>query len=265
MILPLKDLYSLYNMSNIERAKNDNEYLGELIENNVNLIWHAIHKYINISNNVLETCGVTRDDLLQLGKIGFIKAIRAFDTTRGVKFSSFAVVAIVREIRYFLRSNFSIIKVPRTVQALITNIKNLEADLGYLPPPKDLAAFFGTTEKRIKQVLKVGEFIKSIDESSDNMNYANNIESNERVDLAVEDKLFIDTIIETVKEKLTDIEMEILKLQLSGNNQCDTARDLGISNMKVSRTVHKIRSILESENFINKYGKDDFYDQTRNG
>lgn len=250
----MKASYSLYDLSNIERAKTDNEYLGELIENNINLIWFSIHKYINISNNILETCGVTKDDLLQIGKIGFIKAVRSFDTKRNIKFSSFAVTTIVREIRHYLRSNFGIIRIPRTAQTLMTKIKNLETSLGYLPPPKDLAQYFNTTESRIINVLKLSNFIMSIEEVTDN--YFNNnefLESNDDVDLTVEDKLFIDKLIETVKDKLSGTELDILKLQLLGNRQCDTAKELGVSNMKVNRAIQKIRSILEQESFIKNF------------
>ena len=47
--------------------------------------------------------GVDMEDLLQIGTIGMIKAIRSFDTERGTAFSTYAVPLIFGEIRRHLR------------------------------------------------------------------------------------------------------------------------------------------------------------------
>lgn len=104
-----KEYYSLYKMSNIERCKVDQQYLGDVMLVNENLIWHSIIKYIGYPDRVAEFNQLEKEDLFQLGSIGFIKAIRSFDTERGVKFSSFAVTAILREIKCYLRDNTGLI------------------------------------------------------------------------------------------------------------------------------------------------------------
>ena len=48
------------------------------------------------------------DDLFQIGCIGLMKAIDNFDTSVGVKFSTYAVPMIIGEIRRYLRDNNSI-------------------------------------------------------------------------------------------------------------------------------------------------------------
>ena len=87
---------------------------------------------------------------------------------------------------------------------------------------------------------------------------ADTIESGDNVDLSVEDKLYIEKLIDIVKDKLSETELNILKLQLSGNNQSDTAKDIGISNMKVSRTIQKIREILKQTGFFESDVKKNF-------
>ena len=52
--------------------------------------------------------GIEYDDLYQAGCIGLIKATDAFDTERGLCFSTYAVPMIIGEIRRFLRDNSSI-------------------------------------------------------------------------------------------------------------------------------------------------------------
>ena len=49
--------------------------------------------------------GAEFDDLVQIGSIGMLKAIRSFDVTRGTAFSTYAVPLIFGEIRRFLRDD----------------------------------------------------------------------------------------------------------------------------------------------------------------
>lgn len=246
----MEDKYSLYIMENIEKAKTDSDYLGALLDHNKKLIWHTIHKYVQISQSSLGACGMTYDDVYQVGCIGFVKAIRAFDAQRGNKFSSLASVTIAREVRHFMRSNFSVINISRGAQHILAEIRNIESETGHLPSISVLAEMLGVSEKRVKQVLKVGNFVKYLgDTNSYDMEYSEFVGSDDRVDLKVEDKMYIDRLIECVKDQLSDLEMKVLKLQLSGNNQSDTAKDLGVSNMKVSRIVQKIREVLEGTEF----------------
>ena len=56
--------------------------------------------------------GTEFEDLMQIGTIGMIKAIRSFDTSRGTAFSTYAVPLIVGEIRRHLRDD-GLIRVSR--------------------------------------------------------------------------------------------------------------------------------------------------------
>ena len=56
--------------------------------------------------------GTEQEDLIQIGTIGMIKAIRSFDLSRETTFSTYAVPLIVGEIRRHLRDD-GLIKVSR--------------------------------------------------------------------------------------------------------------------------------------------------------
>ena len=70
------------------------------IEGNLRLVLSVIKRFSSSAENV--------DDLFQIGCIGLIKAIDNFDSTLGVKFSTYAVPMIIGEIRRYLRDNNSI-------------------------------------------------------------------------------------------------------------------------------------------------------------
>ncbi len=78
-------------------AAGDNDACEKLLEENAGLIWSVVRRYCGR--------GVDREDLYQLGCLGFVKAVRGFDTSYGTQFSTYAVPKIAGEIRRFLRDD----------------------------------------------------------------------------------------------------------------------------------------------------------------
>ena len=52
--------------------------------------------------------GIEYDDLFQAGCLGLVKAADNFDSTRGVKFSTYAVPVILGEVRRLFRDGGAI-------------------------------------------------------------------------------------------------------------------------------------------------------------
>ena len=77
------------------------------IKGNLRLVLSVIKRFNNHNENV--------DDLFQIGCIGLMKAIDNFDTSVGVKFSTYAVPMIIGEIRRYLRDNSSY-RIPRSLR-----------------------------------------------------------------------------------------------------------------------------------------------------
>ena len=61
--------------------------------------------------------GTEMEDLMQIGSIGMLRAVRSFDASRGCAFSTYAVPLIIGEIRRFLRDD-GLIHVSRTAKKL---------------------------------------------------------------------------------------------------------------------------------------------------
>ena len=82
-------------------AKDEKKYLelykdgdlnarNKLIEHNLRLVAHIIKKYYSNSND--------QDDLVSIGTIGLIKAVDTFDSSKGIRLSSYASRCIENSI-----------------------------------------------------------------------------------------------------------------------------------------------------------------------
>ena len=69
--------------------------------------------------------GEDAEDLMQIGYVGLIKAIKGFDESKGYKFSTYAVPMITGEIKSQLRDQGKI-KVSRSLKREINIIKKAE-------------------------------------------------------------------------------------------------------------------------------------------
>ena len=256
-----KSHYSMYRMDNIERCKVDPGFLGDSLLVNENLIWHSIHKYIGKPEAIADNNNIEKEDILQLGRMGFIKAVKAFDTTRGIKFSSFAVTAIVREVRCFLRDTANMIRLTRTAHSLLLEVRKIENEFGYLPSVEDLAILLDEKPDKITKVLQIGQPVRSLEwnvptkmaenrSSATDLSLVELLHDDVNIESDVVDMVYVDSIIDSIRSKLTDIEFNVLNSQLEGNSQTQTAREYDISQMRVSRIIKKIANLIRKHGDI---------------
>lgn len=78
-----------------------------------------------IAHRMLSQCQEPYDDLLQLARIGLLKAVERFDPATGNAFSSFAVPYIRGEIQHHLRDEWGTVKVPRRSIELASRVKRI--------------------------------------------------------------------------------------------------------------------------------------------
>ena len=72
---------------------------------------------VHLCANKFRGRGIEYDDLYSAGCIGLMKAVKAFDTDRGVKFSTYAIPVILGEIKRLFRDGGSV-KVSRSLKEL---------------------------------------------------------------------------------------------------------------------------------------------------
>ena len=79
----------------------DGEAMEELVRCNMALVRSIVKKYVNR--------GVEYDDLYQIGSMGLVKAVKNFDPSYNVRFSTYAVPMIAGEIKRYLSERLTFI------------------------------------------------------------------------------------------------------------------------------------------------------------
>ena len=136
----------------------DQVAMEELLRENTPLVWSVAKRFYGR--------GCEPEDLFQLGAIGLLKAIRAFDLERPVELSTYAVPMIMGEIRRFLRDDGPV-KVSRTLReraAMLRQLQNrLESDTGQSPRLSDLCRESGLQPEEVLEALNAPRDTDSLD------------------------------------------------------------------------------------------------------
>ena len=208
------------------------------------------HMYIvDILSNKYVGKGIEKDDLYQVASLGLIYAIDRFDPTKGYAFSSFATPTIMGELKRYFRDKGWVIRVPRRIQNLYKKIntakKILPQELQRTPTVTDIADYLGEDEETILETMEASKVYapQSLDMKYQVQKGENAIDLSEMI--GEEDKNFdsieLKDLIDKSKERLNDLEKEILELRYyEGRTQVDIANTLDISQMTVSRIEKKI-------------------------
>ncbi|MBO4419917.1 MAG: sigma-70 family RNA polymerase sigma factor, partial [Oscillospiraceae bacterium] len=109
--------------------------------------------------------GVEAEDLIQLGSLGFLKAVAGFDLGFGTRFSTYAVPKIAGEIRRFLRDDGAV-KVSRTLKERAAAVRQarerLSKALGREPVLSELAEALDLTAEEIAEAETAADPVASI-------------------------------------------------------------------------------------------------------
>jgi RNA polymerase sigma-B factor len=102
------------------------------------------------------------DDLLQIGSLGLIRAIEAFDPRQGSSLSSFAVPYIRGAIAHELRDRGALLRIPRPLWELRQRARALQerrrAQGLAILADEELAAELGCSGEALAEALAVGRF-----------------------------------------------------------------------------------------------------------
>ena len=221
-----------------EAQSGDDEAKERLIIENIPLIKSIVKRF----KGRLEY-----DDLMQLGSMGFVKAISNFKDEYNVRFSTYAVPLISGEIKRFLRDDGSV-KVARWAKMLSSKISQYIDEIQKLGQPEptvdELAEKFECDKQDIVFAMETNQFLLSLSDGidDDGTPLEDRIAGGNSPDDNLDEMILKDSI-----SSLPERERKIIMLRyFRDQTQSEVAKELGISQVQVSRIESKILQKLKS-------------------
>lgn len=200
---------------------------------------------VHLCANKFRGRGIEYDDLYSAGCIGLLKAVKAFDTDRGVKFSTYAVPVILGEIKRLFRDGGTV-KVSRSLKELSLKVQkaldSFRLSQGREPAISELALIMGESEADISEALCVSQPLLSLTSGGDDEGQID-IPS-EAPDGEIVDILALRQIMAALDER----DRALLELRyFRGLTQCKAAQALGMTQVQVSRREKKLLTLMREK------------------
>ena len=214
------------------------EIAAPLAEENLGLV--------HLCANRFRGRGVEYEELYSAGCVGLLKAVRAFDSSRGVQFSTYAVPVILGEIKRVFRDGGAI-HVSRGLRERAMRLQKLqevfEQTHGRTPTLSELSVLADCTVEACAQALCVSQAPWSLTQQSDGDG-----EQDGQLDIPVEapDRRIGDLLsLRQEMEQLAPRDRMLLELRYFRElTQTKTAQILGMTQVQVSRREKKLLSQL---------------------
>ena len=196
--------------------------------------------------------GIDRDDLVQVARLGLVKAVRRFRPGLGQSFAGFAAPTISGEIKRHFRDAGWMVRPPRRLQELGVRMreaeKDLEQNLHRRPTPEEIAAALGVDETQVRAAREAASSFHalSLDVPAGPEQPTMEVAPPESDDpfTAVDDNAWLQEAL----SGLTDRERLVLRLRfVDVLTQSDIADQIGVSQMQVSRILRSILTRLRSQ------------------
>lgn len=203
----------------------------ELICDNLGLVHACANRFRNK--------GIEYDDLFSAGCLGLVKAADGFDESRGFAFSTYAVPAILGEMKRLFRDGGAV-KISRALKERAREAAKLReemtAALSREPTLWELAAKMQVSEYEMAQLVNLSMPVASLTELHE--------ENDRQIDIPVEseeeeiqNKLALSEVLKILPEN----DRRLIELRYyKGLTQTKTAEILGLSQVQVSRRERTI-------------------------
>ena len=209
------------------------------VEENLGLVHSVARKFMGK--------GVDYEDIVSAGCIGLIKAIDNFDESKGFKLSTYAVPAILGEIKRIWRDGGSI-KVSRSLKELSIkanrlNEQNLK-EKGVELTISELSLKLGVNKEDVSEALASARLPLSL-------SYQNDEDEEQELTIPVsscEESLSEKLTLEKAVKELDEKDRQLITLRyFKGKTQSAAAQELNMTQVQVSRREKKILANLRSK------------------
>ena len=200
------------------------------------------------------------EDLVQVGSIGLLKAVKRYDPDRGSNFKAFANSVIVREIKNYFRDHGWAVKVPRKIQKQTWQVQmpvgHLRQSLGRRPTIQEIMEATGLSKE---EVFDTFDFVKCAKLLSLEVDYETSTgkEGTALVNLVGSEDPELERLTDKIDlakslSCLDSREKTIVSLHFyRGLSQTKIAEQLGVSQVHVSRlqrsALNKFRIVLTQD------------------
>ncbi len=216
----------------LRAQQGDTSAMDELVSTNLALVKFVVKRYIGR--------GLEYDDLYQLGCLGLVKAIKNFNTEYAVQFSTYAVPVILGEIRRYLRDN-CLMRVSRSIRENALRIhryrEQYELENAREPTVDELANALDLSRDDALLALDSLLPARSLSEPIGEGGITLGDTVGEDPTAALDDSITLDQMLACLSEKERVI---LTRRYMSGNTQASIARDLGMTQVQVSRMEGRI-------------------------
>ncbi len=238
-------LFARYKAAPSERLE------GELVEKFKPLVYRIVHKFRFNPDQF--------DDLVQVGTVGLLLAIRRFDLETGFRFSTYAWTTIQGEIQRYFRDKTWAVNVPRDLKEKSLKVFNARNeyinDNGHEPTVAELCRRTGFSDETIQEALELGSayhpqsYMENSSEGDATYAMDSDGEGSETTDMGVTKRSIF---WESLLGHLTDTEAKVVRMYFFDQlTQKEIADSLGTSQMNISRITRlalgKLRHLLVPE------------------
>lgn len=221
-------------------TEGDREAEELLVQNNLGLVHSVVKKF--------SYTPCDGEDLFQIGCVGLFKAVKKFDMSYNVRFSTYAVPMIIGEIKRFLRDDGPL-KVSRSTKELALKARTvsemLQKQNGSAPSVHELGAILGKSGEEVAAALDAVMLPESIyGFGEDGVGVLDTRAAEGEGEEEIVDKISLRAVIAELGARERQI---IIFRYFKDKTQSEVAQMLGISQVQVSRLEKKILASMKNK------------------
>jgi RNA polymerase sigma-B factor len=210
---------------------------------------HLVLNYLDLAEALAARFvarGRERADLNQVAYLGLVKAAHGFDESRGGSFPAYAAPTITGELKRYLRDRCWVVRPPRSVQDLRTELLRSEPallqELGRPPTAVELARDRGVPVEAVREALAAAasmrpDSLDAVDAHSDGLALSETLTSpGEPLD-RLEELICLNQAIQELRPEDREL---LYRRYFCEDSQAELGRRFGVSQMQVSRRLSRV-------------------------
>lgn len=190
--------------------------------------------------------GIEYDDLFSAGCEGLVKAVRAFDEERGIRFSTYAVPVILGEIKRLFRDGGTL-KVSRSIKELAMKTSRERERFikinGREPLVSELSSALGAEPEQIAEALSSAQPVMSLTLQTD--------ENNPQIDISIDapdEEISEHIALRQILFELSEEDRALICFRYYKNfTQSKTAEIMNMTQVQVSRKEKRILKMMREK------------------